>query len=68
MELVAMSNSKATKKPIRHIGLPEGAIIGGIVRNKIGHIATGDFQIEPYDNVIVFALPSAFIKVQTLFS
>lgn len=67
MDLVAMPNSKATKKPIRHIGLPEGAIIGGIVRNKIGHIATGDFQIEPYDNVIVFALPSAFIKVQTLF-
>ena len=65
MELVAMSNSKATKKPIRHIGLPEGEIIGGIVSNKIGHIATGDFQIEPYDNVIVFALPSAFIKVQT---
>jgi trk system potassium uptake protein TrkA len=68
MEFVAMPKSKSTKKPIRQIGLPEGAIIGGIVRNKIGYIATGDFQIEPYDNVVVFALPSAYIKVQTLFN
>ncbi len=68
MEFQAMPKSKVTKKTIRDLGLPDESIIGGIIRNKIGFIATGDFQIEPDDNVVVFALPSAYQKVQKLFS
>jgi trk system potassium uptake protein TrkA len=68
MEFQAMPNSRATKKPIRNIGLPEGSIVGGIVRNKIGYIATGDFQIEENDNVVDFALPSAYQKIQRIFN
>jgi trk system potassium uptake protein len=68
MEFQAMPKSRVTKKPIRSIGLPDGSIIGGVVRNKVGFIATGDFQIEPDDSVVVFALPAAYQKVQQLFN
>jgi len=67
LEFQAMPKSKATKRTIREIGLPEGSIIGGVVRNKQGYIATGDFQIEAEDHVIVFALPEAYQKVQKYF-
>lgn len=68
MEFVAKAKSIATKKPIKNIGLPEGAIIGGIVRNNEGFIASADFQINENDNVVVFALPSAYSKIQRLFN
>jgi len=67
MEFQAMAKSKATKRSIRDLGLPEGSIIGGIVRNKVGYIATGDFQIQEDDHVVVFALPAAYQKVQKFF-
>ncbi len=68
LEFQAMHKSKATKRTIRDLGLPDGSIIGGVVRNKTGHIATGDFQIEPDDHVVVFALPEAYQKVQKYFT
>jgi trk system potassium uptake protein len=67
MEFEAMAKSKATKRSIRELGLPEGSIIGGIVRDKIEYIATGDFQIQENDHVVVFALPAAYQKVQKFF-
>lgn len=68
MEFVAKAKSKVTKRTIRDLGLPDGSIIGGVIRNKIGYIATGDFQIQENDNVVVFALPSAYLKIQKLFN
>jgi trk system potassium uptake protein len=67
LEFHAMPKSKATRRPIRDLGLPDGSIIGGVVRNKTGYIATGDFQIEPEDHVVVFALPNAIQKIQMFF-
>ncbi|GAB4314931.1 MAG: Trk system potassium transporter TrkA [Bacteroidales bacterium] len=67
LELVARPGSKVTRKPIKKLDVPEGAIIGGIVRGKTSFIATGDFQIEENDHVVVFALPKAIRKVGKLF-
>ncbi len=68
MELVARPGSVVTRKPIRKLNIPEGAIIGGIVRNDEGHIAVGDFQIEENDKVVVFALPEAIHKIEKMFN
>jgi len=68
MELVAKPGSKITTLPLRDIGFPENALVGGIIRNNKGIIANGTIKIEPYDKVIVFALPSAFNEVQDFFS
>ncbi len=67
LEFVAKPNSPVTKKPIRKLEIPDGAIIGGIVRGKSSFIAIGDFQIEENDHVVVFALPKAIHKLDKLF-
>lgn len=66
-EFVAKSNSPVTRKPIRKLDMPKGAIIGGIVRGKQSFIATGDLQIMENDRVVVFSLPESIQKVDRLF-
>ena len=68
MEFIAKPHSSITKKPIRKLNTPKGAIIGGIIRGEDSHIAVGDLQIEANDNVVVFALPEAIHKVDLLFN
>ena len=68
MELVAKPQSSVTKKPIHKLNIPKGAIIGGVVRGNESHIATGDFQIQEGDKVVVFMLPEAISKVDKLFN
>jgi len=67
LEFVAKPNSAVTKKPIYKLDIPNGAIIGGIVRGKVSYIAIGNFQINENDHVVVFALPKAIHKVDKLF-
>lgn len=67
IEVVAMANSPVTKKPIKKLKMPEGAIIGGIVRGDESFIAIGDLQIQADDKVVVFSMPYALHKVTKLF-
>jgi trk system potassium uptake protein TrkA len=67
LELVAKPHSLVTKKTIRNLKFPRGAIIGGIVRGKESYIAVGDFLIQEGDRVVVFALPEAIHKVDEYF-
>ncbi len=68
MELVANPHSMVTKKPIKDLNIPKGAIIGGIIRGNDSYIAVGDFQIEEGDKVVVFSLPESIHKVDKLFN
>jgi len=67
IELVVKKNSAVTKNPIRKLKMPEGAIIGGIVRADESFIATGNFQILEEDKVVIFCMPSALHKVNQMF-
>ncbi len=67
MDFVVHEGSKITKKRLSKINFPEGAIIGGIVRENQGYIATGDTLIQPNDHVVVFALPHAVDKAASFF-
>ncbi len=67
MEFVAGPKSRITKRKIMDLSITNQAIIGGIVRDEIAYIATGDFQIEEGDHVIIFALPSVYKKIQGYF-
>lgn len=67
MEFVAQSNSPVTKKKIKELKMPKGAIIGGVIRGNHTFIAVGDSQIQVNDKVVVFALPEAIHKVEHLF-
>lgn len=67
-EFVVKPGSTITKKPIRKLKFPEGAIIGGIVRGEESHIAIGNFNIKAGDKVMVFSMPSAVNKVDKFFN
>lgn len=67
LEFIAKADSPATKSKIKHINFPRQAIIGGVVRGGEAFIATGNTEIEAYDRVVVFALPSAIAKVGKFF-
>ena len=67
MEMIARSGSPITKKPINKLNIPDGSIIGGIVRDEKAYIAVGDFQVQENDKVVVFVMPSAVHKVEKLF-
>lgn len=67
IEVVAMPKSTVTKKPLKKLILPNGSIIGGIIRGEESFIAIGDFQLEAGDKAVVFAIPSALHKINKLF-
>ena len=53
-EFTAAEGSKVTKKPVKDLGLPFGATIGGLVRNGTGMLVNGNSQIQAGDSVMVF--------------
>ncbi len=67
-EVVANKGSAVVKKPIKDLKIPEGAIIGGIVRGKETFIALGDLQIQEGDKVVVIALPGVMPGLEKLFT
>lgn len=67
LEFRVSAQSKVVKKPIRDLHFPKGAIIGGVIRNNIGMITFGDFQIEEGDHVVVFAMNVCIAKVENFF-
>jgi trk system potassium uptake protein TrkA len=67
LEFIAKPDSPATRAPIRELGFPKDATIGGIVRGDEAFIAVGGSTIRPYDRVVVFALPEAIASVGKFF-
>lgn len=68
LEFIVKPNSPATKHPISDMSLPEDVIIGGIVRGDRVFIATSSMQINAYDRVVVFAMPSAISEIGHYFN
>ncbi|MBO7285199.1 MAG: Trk system potassium transporter TrkA, partial [Alistipes sp.] len=62
MEFIVKPNSPATKGTIKEIGLPEDAIIGGVVRGDRVFIAVDDTRINAYDRVVVFSMPESVMR------
>lgn len=62
-ELEAKPGSKITKHLLRDMNFPENATVGGVFRGEETIIAKGDVQIQPGDNVVIFALQSAIKRV-----
>ena len=67
VEFMVPDGCLATMRPINRLHVPDGAIIAGIIRGETSYIATGEFQIEAEDRVVVFALPNAIKEVEKLF-
>ncbi|MBQ4285367.1 MAG: Trk system potassium transporter TrkA [Bacteroidales bacterium] len=67
LEYIVAPDSLITRKPLKDIGFPENAIVGGVVRGNESFIAVGDTRIQTYDRVAVFALPEAVKEVDRFF-
>lgn len=68
LEFIVKPNSPATKLPVAELGFPADATIGGIVRADNVFLVGGATQINAYDRVVVFALPSAITKIGRFFN
>ncbi len=68
LEFKAQKSSRITKKKIRDLKMPRGAIIGGVIRDNTGIIALGDFQIQENDKVVMCCLPKNISKVEKMFN
>ena len=68
LEFVVKEGAPITKRPLKKIKMPEGAIIGGFTRDEKGYIAVAETQIVAGDTVVVLSLPEAVNKVTRLFS
>lgn len=67
VEYTVGEGSGITRKPLKDIKFPQGAIIGGVIRGDEALIAVGSTQIQPGDRVAIFALPETMKAIDKLF-
>lgn len=67
LELQAMPGARITRGPIFEIKMPDGVLIGAVVRSNDVAVVTGSTEVRPGDRVIVFALPSMVGDVEKMF-
>lgn len=67
LEFIVKAGSKITEKEIKALDFPKGAIIGGVVRNGVGHTTMGDFQFRPKDRAVVLCRPECIRAVEQFF-
>jgi trk system potassium uptake protein TrkA len=68
IEAEALETSSLVGVPIRDADLPDGVIVGAIVRDQEVIIARGDTIVRANDLVIIFALTEAVKKIEKLFA
>ena len=66
-EFPVREGSYITRKPVKSLGLPEGANIGGLIRNGEGMHVTGNTMIQDGDHVIVFCREHVLKKLEKYF-
>ncbi|UKN02437.1 Trk system potassium transporter TrkA [Paracrocinitomix mangrovi] len=67
IEFVVKPNSKVTKKRIRDLKFPKTANISGVVRNNVGFIPFGEFQLQEGDRAVVFSLTETVHQIEKFF-
>jgi trk system potassium uptake protein TrkA len=68
IELEVDSESRAIGRTIANLGMPRGAVIGGILRNGSTFVPRSASTIAEGDALIVFSLPECIPAVEALFS
>lgn len=68
LEYVVGDGAPITKKPVRELPIPEGALLGAVTYGDQVFIPVGDTRIQAGAKVVVFALPEAVRKLEKLLS
>jgi trk system potassium uptake protein TrkA len=67
IEYIAKEHSRITKKPLKDVRFPPGAIAGAVLHEDRLVIPKGDTQVEAGDKVVVFSSPQVLDDVEKLF-
>ncbi len=67
-EFTVKEGAHITKHLVKDIGLPRGVNIGGMIRNGVGSLVTGNTQIQAGDHVVVFCLGMMIKKIEKYFN
>lgn len=67
IEYTIHKENHLVRKTLRDLNFPEGALIVGVIRNGKGVIPDSDFQLSVDDKVIIFVLPEAIKKIESMF-
>jgi trk system potassium uptake protein TrkA len=54
--------------PLKDIDLPDGVVVGALVRADEVIIPRGDTIIKPHDRIVLFATAEAVKKVEKMFA
>lgn len=68
IEAEALETSDLVGAPLRDIDLPQGVVLGAIVRGDQVIVPRGDTVIQSKDKVVLFAAAKAVRKVEKMFS
>lgn len=68
IEFIAKKNSDITKKTLKDVNFPSGAIVGCVIRGDSVFIPVGSTKINPTDRVVVFTLPKSISEVEKIFN
>lgn len=66
-EFIVAEGSNVTKKPVKELNLPAGMTIGGMIREHVGMLVSGNTQIQAGDSVVVFIHGADIKRVEKLF-
>ena len=68
IEIEAKPRSWISRKPLKELHMPSGALIGAVLHNDAVCIATGDTHIDAGDRAIVFVMPSRVDDMERKFT
>lgn len=67
IEFIVGRKAPATRKPIGELDIPQGSMVGGIIRGRETLLPTRETQLQEGDKVVVFMLPKVMDAVARLF-
>jgi trk system potassium uptake protein TrkA len=67
IEYIVGDDQKISKKPLKDLQFPRGAIVGAVMRGDEFIVPMGDTLVQPGDRVVMFTLPAALAGVEKLF-
>jgi trk system potassium uptake protein TrkA len=66
IEATALEGSRLVKGPLRQVGMPDGMLVGAIIRNDEVMIPSGDAQVHPGDGIIAMVTYPALRKAEAI--
>ncbi len=67
VDAIALETSSLVNKPLREASLPEGVMIGAVVRDGVVQMPTGETVINPGDRIVLMSMRENVKDVEQMF-